>query len=97
MLTLIIFLILLLENVLSQNTLLQHKSLELNKAETGSILEKNGMSYYKLVVPSNVVANTTNLAIRVKENDAADTNGDDFSDPDVYISKVSLDSILILD
>ncbi len=79
-----------MENVLSQDTVLQHKILELGQADNGAIPHINGMFYYKLLVPSNVVVNTTNLAIRVKENDAADTQGDNFSDPDIYISKVKI-------
>ncbi len=88
MFTILIFLIFLIQNILSQ---LDHKSLQLGIPDNGTILEDNGMFYYKLVIPSNIAFNSTNLAIRIKENDAADTQGDDFSDPDVYISKVRVD------
>ena len=43
--------------------------------------------YYTLTIPSDVPANM-NLAIRVKESDLADEGKEDFSDPDIYVSKV---------
>jgi hypothetical protein len=74
---------------LSQDSQKQvHRELNLDVQDNNAMTSANGVFYYKLVLPANTTENNFNLAIRVKENDSADAGEDDFSDPDVYISKV---------
>ena len=61
--------------------------LSLDVVKTGKISANNNV-YFKYTVPDDFPIDTFNLAIRVKESDAADLGEDDFSDPDVYVSKV---------
>jgi hypothetical protein len=62
---------------------------ELSKTFSGK-LEKNTWRFYKLEIPSWVKINSTDLVFRVKESKNADTAIEDFSDPDIYVSKVKL-------
>lgn len=66
----------------------QNEEIFIDKA-VASELPENYLEFYKLTIPQNVTINTTNLIIRVKENDDAEQGKDDFSDPDIYVSKVS--------
>jgi uncharacterized protein involved in tellurium resistance len=84
----LIFIFAFLSKVLTQNNQ-EHKILTLEVQENGQIDTDMELTYYKLTIPANVAINTTNLVIRVKENDQADSGTDDFSDPDIYASKVS--------
>ena len=84
----LIFIFAFLSKVLAQNNQ-EHQVLTLEVQENGQIDKDMELTYYKLTIPANVAVNTTNLVIRVKENDQADSGDDDFSDPDIYASKVS--------
>lgn len=64
------------------------KELKIDVQENGKLDKDDEMSYYMLKIPKNVEKNTKNLVIRIKENDDADIALDDFSDPDIYVSKV---------
>jgi hypothetical protein len=64
------------------------KELKIDVQENGKLDKNDEMLYYVLKIPKNVEKNTKNLVIRIKENDDADIALDDFSDPDIYISKV---------
>jgi hypothetical protein len=66
-----------------------HKEMKLDVQENGSIMTKDGLYFYKLQIPANITANSFDMMIRVKENDLADEGIDDFSDADLYVSKVS--------
>jgi hypothetical protein len=80
------FLIFLIFNIRSQDSTQTHKALTIDTVDNGKN-EALQTFYYTLTIPSDVPANM-NLAIRVKENDLADEGKDDFSDPDIYVSKV---------
>ena len=91
-LTSILFCFLLfLGSSLSQDQGIQqvHKEMKLDVQENGSLLIKDGLYFYKLIIPSNITANSFDMMIRVKENDLADEGSDDFSDADLYVSKVT--------
>jgi uncharacterized iron-regulated protein len=60
---------------------------ELSKTFMGK-LEENTWRFYKLEIPSWVKINSTDLVFRVKESKNADSGIEDFSDPDIYVSKV---------
>jgi hypothetical protein len=66
-----------------------HKEMKLDVQENGSLLTKDGLYFYKLVIPANITLNSYDMMIRVKENDLADEGSDDFSDADLYVSKVT--------
>lgn len=65
-----------------------HKELKVDQETEGSIDSDMGLSFYKLVVPENYQHNKYNLIIRVKESEEQEA-GAGFSDPDLYVSKVS--------
>lgn len=60
---------------------------ELSKTFNGK-LEEDTWRFYKLQIPSNIKANTSDLVFRVKEPKNAELAIDDFSDPDIYVSTV---------
>lgn len=67
----------------------ENLSLLLNTPTTASIKTNGNTNYYTLEIPMGIAVNATNLVIRVKEDDDADIGKDDFSDPDLYVSKVN--------
>jgi hypothetical protein len=71
--------------VMAQN---ERKEMKIDVQENGKLEMDEEMSYYVLKIPKNVEKNTKNLVIRIKETDGADLALDDFSDPDIYVSKV---------
>lgn len=79
--------IFLISNLKAQNEVVL-TDLSLDVLQTGKIIANNNL-YYKYTVPDDFPLDTFNLAIRVKESDAADLGQEDFSDPDVYVSKVN--------
>jgi hypothetical protein len=60
-----------------------------NKSELGYIKEDDGHNFYKFVIPSGIQIDTKNLIIRVKEPVKSE-KGENFSDPDIYVSKVKI-------
>ena len=67
---------------------------ELSKTFTGK-LKEDTWRYYKIEIPSWVKINTTDLVFRVKEPKNADSAIEDFSDPDIYVSKVKINCFKI--
>ena len=64
------------------------KELKIDVQENGKLDKSDEMSYYMLKIPKQVEKNKYNLVLRIKEIDSADIGQDDFSDPDIYVSKV---------
>ena len=62
--------------------------LNLENPLIGYIKLDNGYNFYKLTIPSGIQSNTKNLVIRVKETPKSE-QGENFSDPDIYVSKVN--------
>jgi len=65
-----------------------HILIEFDKTYNGTLDYDNSYYFYKFIVPNDIKVNTTDLVFRVKEYDSADVGKADFSDPDIYISKV---------
>ena len=63
---------------------------EINKTYTGSMSEDNSFKFYKIEIPQGQEKDVNNLVIRVQEPEAARVGKINFSDPDIYISKVNL-------
>ena len=63
-------------------------SIELEKKYNGTLLTDNSLYFYKLEIPKEIQPNSYNLVFRVKEPELADLGKTDFSDPDIYVSKV---------
>jgi hypothetical protein len=61
--------------------------LKLGDPLIGYIKLDNGYNFYKLTIPSGIQSNTNNLVIRVKETPNSE-RGENFSDPDIYVSQV---------
>jgi len=61
--------------------------LKLGDPLVGNIKIDNGYDFYKLTIPSGIESNTKNLVIRVKETEKPEKS-ENFSDPDIYVSKV---------
>lgn len=59
-----------------------YPQLSLEVETTGELKEDNSTTYFSFVVPNGVKQNTSNLIIRVRQN-----NSTEFSDPDLYVSK----------
>lgn len=71
-----------------------HVLAEIDKTYNGKLESDNSYFFYKIKIPDDIQANTTDLVFRVKELDIADIGKADFSDPDIYVSKVTnFDSI----
>jgi hypothetical protein len=83
------FLLFLFENYLSQGPRIS-KNITLDIEETGQISQDNGLFYYQLLIHQINENDDINLVMRIKENDLADEGKDDFSDPDIYVSKVNI-------
>lgn len=83
---LIVFLILSIFQIKSQET--DHILVEIDKTYNGTLETDNSYYFYKIKIPDDIKANTTDLVFRVKELDIADDGQADFSDPDIYVSKV---------
>lgn len=54
----------------------------------GEIDVEGGKKYYKLIIPSGIKVDENDLAVTIRENEEAENGSDDFSDPDIYVSKV---------
>ena len=65
-------------------------STDLSKTYTGKLEKDNTWRFYKLEIPSGIKINSTDLVFRVKESKNADSALEDFSDPDIYVSNVSI-------
>jgi hypothetical protein len=65
------------------------KEMKIDVQENGKIDVDGGMSYYTLKIPQKIQKNKYNLVLRLKETDLADAGQEDFSDPDIYVSKVN--------
>ncbi len=70
--------------------------IELDKIYNGTLLSDNSFRYYKLVIPDEIKVNSSDLIFRIKELDSADIGKTDFSDPDIYVSKVYNNTFLII-
>ena len=79
--------------VFSQNT---QKELKIDVQVNGKLGKDDEMSYYMFKVPKKIEKNTYNLVIRIKETDSTDQAQDDFSDPDIYVSKVEIQYLLYI-
>ena len=64
-------------------------TIELNKYYNGTMSEDNSFRYYKIEIPQGTVKDLSNLIFRVREPEAARVGKEDFSDPDIYISRVN--------
>ena len=73
----------------TQNVDTDHIAITLDSTYTGSLNAENSYFFYKIKIPDDIKLNTTDLIIRVKELDAADVGVGDFSDPDIFASKVN--------
>lgn len=62
--------------------------IELDVQYNSSLSSDDSYNFYKIKIPDNIKINTTDLVFRVKELDSADEGRTDFSDPDIYVSKV---------
>jgi hypothetical protein len=67
-----------------------HKHMEVGRIETGKIEEDGGLVYYSLAIPAGIEKGVNTLVFRVKEGELSDKAEDDFSDPDIYVSKVKI-------
>ncbi len=81
-----LILIFLITQINNQET--DHVLVEIDKTYKGTLENDNSYFFYKMKIPDNIKANTTDLVFRVKESDKADIGQADFSDPDIYVSKV---------
>lgn len=72
--------------VLTQTTT---NELKIDVQENGKLDVDEEMAYYMLRIPKKIEKNKKNLLIRIKESDSADIGEEDFSDPDIYVSKVN--------
>jgi hypothetical protein len=64
------------------------KEMKIDVQVNGELDMEDEMSYYVLKIPKKIEKNKYNLVLRIKETDSADLGQDDFSDPDIYVSKV---------
>ena len=72
--------------IIAQET--DHVKVELDKTYNGNLEADNAYFFYQIKIPDDIQANSTDLVFRVKELDIADVGKADFSDPDIYVSKV---------
>jgi hypothetical protein len=76
-----------LQKIFAQET---HKELKFDVQEVGKIEKDGDTLFYKLIIPPNVLMDSSNIILRIKETDLADEAKEDFSDPDIYVSKVTI-------
>ncbi len=74
------------QEIKSDNTLVV-----LDNIYNGTLDMDNSYHFYRIIIPNenDMIIENKDLVFRVKELDLADSGKEDFSDPDIYISRVN--------